>query len=200
MKYFDIRKIFTQIVSEKLNEHCVLMTEHMRGIQSDEIAKIDYVDPRSIYACPNHLYRILLEYGEERVSVKNIERSIGKIVLKVLYFDNVEPGQVAWNQKGKVFFKKSYYKIDDDFYTTSLQEAEDALNLKLSRRRLNDYDKDVVELANTDKFNTMATNYVKHNIYRFANNVSVKKERGGYFIGYTKKNGETLYKSVRFVK
>lgn len=200
MKYFDIRKIFTQIVSEKLNEHCVLATEHMRSTQTDEIAKIDYVDPRSSYACPNHLYRVLLEHGEECVSVKNIERSIDKIVLKVLYFDNVEYRQVAWNKKGKVFFKKSYYKIDDDFYTTSLQEAEDALNLKLSRRRLNDYDKDVVELANTDKFNTVATKYVKHNIYRFANNVSVKKKQGGYFIGYTKKNGETMYKSVRFVK
>lgn len=197
MKYFDIQKVFSQIVAEKLNEHCVLFTEHMSGSQG-EIAKIDYIDLATRLSHPNHMYRILLENEHEYLDKEFSIARIETVVLSIRYYDEVRSNHTVWNKEGKVVFKKTYYKLDKDFYTDSRQEAEDAVNLKLSRRKVRDYDEDIVLPVNEVKFNTVATDYVKRKVYRFAKEVVAKKmSKGRYFVSYKKKNGDnaviTLY-------
>lgn len=190
MKYFDIQKVFSQIVAEKLNEHCVLCTEHMSDSQG-ETAKIDYIDLAARLSRPNHMYRVLLtrenEYLDEEFSIAKIET----VVLSIRYYDVVRNNYTVWNNDGRVVFEKTYYKIDDDYYTCNRQEAVDAFNLKLSRQKSRDYNEELVTPADEVKFNTIAANYVKRRINKFAKKVVVEKKiNGSYIISYVKRNGK----------
>ena len=190
MKYFDIQKDFSQIVAEKLNEHCVIVTEHMSGSQG-EIAKIDYVELAARLSRPNHMYRVLLEREREYVDEELGLHKIESIVLSIRYYDEVKSNHTVWNNDGQVVFKKTYYKIDKDFYTCSRHVAEVAVNLKWQREKARDYDENLVKPVDEVKFNTVATDYVKRRVYKFAKEVAVKKLNGGrYFISYVKKNGD----------
>lgn len=133
MKYFDIMKDFSQIVSEKLNEHCMVFTEHMGGSQG-EIAKIDYVDLAGLSACPHHLYRVLLEKENLYLDQEFGANPLTTVILSIRYYDHVEGHHSVWNNDGKVVFKKTYYKIDKDAYTCNRQEAEDAVTARIAQK------------------------------------------------------------------
>ena len=188
MTYFDIQKDFSQIVANKLNEHCVLFAEHMANSQG-EIAKIDYVDLTARLFHPNHMYRVLME---DHYLVK---AGIETIVISIRYYDEVRSYNTVWNNEGRVVFEKTYYKIGKDYYSCNKQEAENAIKLRLSRSKWRrDYNSNIVEPADEVKFTNMVSKYVKRRVYRFAKDVAVTKcEHGTYLISYTKKNGDKTH-------
>lgn len=190
MKYFDIQKAFSKIVADVLNEHCVIMTEHMRSSQSNEVAKVDYVDLAALSARPNHRYRILLENVQETKA--GCYTCVEKVIISILYYDNTDGKLTLWNDAGKVVFSKTYYKIDKDYYTCNEQELKAALELRKYRQKVRDsYDEDVVKPVDEHKYCEFISKYVKHKVYRFASDVRLRKEsRGRYFVTYKKKNGQ----------
>lgn len=196
MKYNDIKKIFSQIIAEKLNEHCMIDPEFMRGTQG-ELAKFDYVDLTALSARPNHRYRLLLE--NETEIIREYHTYVEKIIIGIYYYDNVKNKSTLWNNDGKVVFKKTYYKIDKDYYVDNRQELENALKLKWSRQNVRkSYNEDVVKTMSDSKYDEFAVRYVKLKVYRFAKEVRLcKMSKGRYFISYKKKNGQdtsiTLY-------
>lgn len=191
MKYNDIKKIFSQIIAEKLNDHYMIDPEFMRGFQG-EIAKIDYIDLAGLSACPHHRYRLLLE--NETENIREYHTRVEKIIISIYYYDNVKNESTLWNNDGKVVFKKTYYKIDKDYYVSNRQELENVLKLRWSRQKVRDsYDEDVVKTMSDSKYVEFAVRYVKHKVYRFAKEVRFcKMSKGNYFISYKKKNGQTV--------
>lgn len=196
MKYNDIIEVFSQIVAEKLNNHCVLCLDDMHSWSNKELAHIDYIDPAVKVTNPNHMYRVFVEKRCEFTDAGKLEI----IVIKLVYFDDVDSCIVVWNDKGKCIFEKKYYKVGCDYWIDNEQKFEEVVKIRSIRRTAKAYNRTKNTPLTTDKLVNLATKYVKHHVYRYANNVQVFKQDGCYYVTYDKKNGDKAFAFIFLAK
>ena len=124
MKYDDICKRYTEIVADYLTKGYMINVKTMRGMQSNEVAKVDVTDGKEYI-------RVLLENFNEY----NSDRKLGEIFIsynitriKVGRIKNSEAWTI-WNNELDVIFTEDFYRIGgekDDYFGTKEEREEQA--------------------------------------------------------------------------
>lgn len=123
MKYADICKRYTEIIANYLARGYMINVKTMRGMQSNEVAKVDVTNGKEYI-------RVLMENVHEY----NSDRKLGEIFISyditritVGRIKNSEAWTI-WNDELDVIFTEDFYRIGekDDFFGTKEQREEQA--------------------------------------------------------------------------
>lgn len=185
MKYSDINKKYTEIVSEYMAKGYVINTGSMSGSQG-EIAKIDFTDGKQIIRV------VISKFHDYNLYIDGVEIVVG------IAKDNVKPNRydswdTIWNNNLEILYCERFYEIGSNrnretFYGTK-EEAEAAKEIKYKRYRYTDYDKKVYYTS--EKAMEIAKRVVRNNmgVKRIRENeIKLYKDYRGYVVTY---NGKT---------
>lgn len=129
MKYADINKRYTEIVSEYIAKGFTVNTATMSGSQG-EVAKIDLTDGSEIIRV---LIRDFSDYGNTEGGYEIV---VGTAMDKVNPHEPDKMRYIIWNDHLGVHYVERYYSLggyrNNDIYGTE-QEAREAYQLRLSR-------------------------------------------------------------------
>lgn len=186
MKYSEINKRYTEIVTEYMNKGYTINTASMSGSQG-EIAKIDLTDGAEIIRILIGSFHEYNDWGTE-----GIEILVGKVT------DDVKPNSnnhmsTIWNDHLEIIHQERFYQIGTygtDFYG-SKEEAERANKIRSERwkfRRRNGAEftqfnsKKAIEIA--EKIIRTKMNYKRINISEIKITKCIAKDVIYYAVSY----------------
>lgn len=186
MKYSDINKRYTEIVTEYMTKGYTINTASMSGSQG-EVAKIDLTDG-------NEIIRIrIASFSDWKANVEGFEIIVGKST------DNVKPNSnetfgTIWDKHLEIIHSERFYQISreyrHDYYSTE-EDAKRASEVRFERyeRRHIKYKKyeaseKALEIAKRIVRRKMG--YIRINTA----NLQLRKGANGYYVKY---NGKTCH-------
>ena len=198
MKFAEINKMFTEIVSEYISKGYYINTGSMSGSQG-EIAKIHLTDGKELicvyidYTCNKKVI-----YAENTHFLKTIEIVVGRSNA-VDVIDERGPLSTVWLDKLEIIKTKTFYSVArrDEFYTTDVSEAivceEKRYNRGMRRSRRSNM------LFNSIEAREIAKRYIKRKAgykrvsvdeIHIVKNINEKTNRANYAIIY---KGEVIF-------
>ena len=185
MKFADINKRYTEIVTEYLSKGYIINTATMSGSQG-EFAKIDLTNGKEII-------RVLLDsFHDYRNEVDGFDIIVGKSADKVDVHGNDRLGNTIWNKNLEVIETIRFYElgrgIGNDYYGT-MEEAKEASELRYARW----YNQKVEKTQYTPSARAMeiAKQIVREKMgYQriTASEVKLTKDKRGYTVSYKGKS------------
>lgn len=186
MKFSEINKRYTEIVTEYMNKGYTINTASMRGSQG-EITKIDLTDGTEIIRILIGSFHEYNDWGTE-----GIEILVGKVTDDVKPNSNNHWGTI-WNDHLEIIHQERFYEIGRhgiNFYG-SKEEAERANKIRSkrwefhrrneeTRTRLNS--KKAIEIA--EKIIRTKFNYKRINISEIKLTKYIEKNKIGYLVSY----------------
>lgn len=185
MKYREINKRYTEIVTAYMNKGYTINTASMSGTQG-EIAKIDLTDGTEII-------RILIGcfHDFDDCGTEGIEILVGKVTEDVKPHSNADR-KTIWNDHLEIIHQERFYQIGtygSDFYG-SKEEAERAATIRSERWKLHRKDNPPIELKNekaieiAEKIIRTKFNYKRINISEIKITKCKIRDRIGYIVSY----------------
>lgn len=179
MKFYDINKRFTEIVTEYISKGYIFNTATMGGSQG-EIGKVDLTDGTEII-------RIMVsDFSDRRADTEGIEIIIGKSTDNVAPHSN-ETMQTIWDSRLEVIHSERFYRIGrwrNDFFSTE-EDAKEATELMRQRYRNREIRKP--QYIPSPKAMEIAKRIVREKMgYKRINADAIKLEKSdrGYTVSY----------------
>lgn len=178
MKFCDINKRFTNLVTEYIGKGYTFNTSSMGGSQG-EIANVDLTNGKEII-------RILVEnFSDWHENVEGVKIVIGKSTDRVIPH-SWHTFETVWNTHLEVIYTEFFYKIGrrGNYYGTK-EEAEVARNI--GRERYKRREIRHTEYFPNDKAKAIAERVVRNKFgYRRINpaEVRISKTCDGYYVVY----------------
>lgn len=179
MKYADINKRYTEIVSEYISKGYAINTISMSGSQG-ETAKIDLTNGTEII-------RVMVDtFSDWRANIEGVEIIVGRVVDKFIKPHNNSGWDTIWNNQLEVIATERYYRIgrDSNHYGTQT-EAEAAADLRVKRYIARESTRKTENI--TEKAKEIAKRIIRREfgVKRICEaDIKVSKFNGVYTIGY----------------
>lgn len=197
MKFAEINKMFTEIVSEYISKGYYINTGSMSGSQG-EIAKVHLTDGKELICVYiTHTCNKKVSYAENTHFLEAIEIVVGRSDA-VDVIDERTPFLTVWFHELEIIKVKTFYSVArrSEFYTTDVSEAivceEKRYNRGMRRLRHNIF-------FNSAEAKEIAKRYIKRkagykrvsvNEIHVAKNINKKTNRANYVIIY---KGEVIF-------
>lgn len=183
MKFADINKKFTEVVTEYMSKGYIINTASMSGSQG-EVAKVDLTDGKEIIRIR------LANFHEWGKDIEGYEIVIGRYVENEVKPNSNSTWGTIWDNRLEVIESIRFYKLgryDEDFYGTE-EEAENAAELRFARYKARHISYQTEDI--TDKAMAIAKKIIRREFgaKRISeSDIKVTRKDGKYTISYKNK-------------